>query len=394
MENYSTKLLGIEDAEIEKIEENEKEVRLRFRLRREKQFCPACGAETEKVHDYRIRRLRDTELHGKKLTLEYQRRRYACSCGRRFPETNSFVSRYQRFTQRITEKVVEGLHFRHSMKDISRLNGVSLSAVKRTLKCVTVAPLKKLPDTVAFDEFKGNTGKEKFQCIVTDPKAHKILDILPARTMETVQEYLNKFENREEVKFAVMDMNRGFFGIAKTFLPNATIVIDRFHVVRYCTEAMESVRKAMQKNLSKEQRKYFKRSRFLLLKHRKDLKQEDRDAVDVMLRFSDRLLQAYALKEAFYDFMASPDRVTASQKLDLWFDACDRLKLDEFNACRSMLRSWRPYILNAFDAHISNGFTEGCNNATKVLKRVAFGFRSFDNFRKRILLAADPYPYI
>ena len=42
-----------------------------------------------------------------------------------------------------------------------------------------------------------------------------------------------------------------------------------------------------------------------------------------------------------------------------------------------MLKNWKPYILNAFDCSYSNAFTEGCNNAIKALKRVAFGFRNF-----------------
>ena len=111
-----------------------------------------------------------------------------------------------------------------------------------------------------------------------------------------------------------------------------------------------------------------------------------------MLRFSDRLAQAYALKEQFYSFMNAPNRKTAAQRLDMFLDACNRLKLPEFDDCRRMLRNWRPYILNAFDIPLSNGFTEGCNNAIKALKRVAFGFRSFHSFRARILLSLLPHP--
>ena len=127
-----------------------------------------------------------------------------------------------------------------------------------------------------------------------------------------------------------MDMNRSFRDAAKAFLPNAKIIIDRFHVVRYCTEAMENVRRNLQKTLPKAQRRYFKRSRRLLLAHRDRLSEEDRAAVDVMLRFSDRLLQAYALKEAFYDFMEAPSRDEADRRLDFWLEACDRLNLLEF----------------------------------------------------------------
>ena len=89
-----------------------------------------------------------------------------------------------------------------------------------------------------------------------------------------------------------------------------------------------------------------------------------------------------------------PDRPTALQRLDFWLDACDRLELPEFKSCRKTLLNWKPYILNAFDFRLSNGFTEGCNNAIKTLKRVAFGFRNFRSFRARILLSLSPYPNI
>ena len=59
-----------------------------------------------------------------------------------------------------------------------------------------------------------------------------------------------------------------------------------------------------------------------------------------------------------------------------------------------MLVNWKPYRLNAYDCHLSNGFMEGCNNAIKTLKRVAFGFRNFHTFRARILLSLTPHPNI
>lgn len=395
MKDYSTEILGMEEAVIEEFEESKTEIRLKFSQLRRKHICPACGAETEKVHDYRIRILRDTQLRGKKLTLEYRRRRYLCTaCGCRFPEKCAFAGRYQRITYRATESIIEALHFRHSLKDIARQTAASASVVRRTLDRICVDPPKTLPESISFDEFRGNTGGEKFQCIVTDPMKRRLFDILPARNVETIQDYLLRFPNRMQVKVAVMDMNRGFLNVARTFLPNAKIVIDRFHVVRLCTEAFERVRKDVQKKLPKVQRKYFKHSRRLLLKHRSDLKQEERDAVDVMLRFDESLLKAYALKEAFYHFMASTDRNVASCRLDFWLDSCLMLDLPAFKTCRSTFRYWRAYILNAFDVPASNGFTEGCNNAIKVLKRVAFGFRSFVSFRKRILLAASSHPYI
>ena len=89
-----------------------------------------------------------------------------------------------------------------------------------------------------------------------------------------------------------------------------------------------------------------------------------------------------------------PQQFMSSKTMDFWLETCDQLNLPEFRSCRKMLANWRPYILNAFDIRLSNGFTEGCNNAIKTLKRLAFGFRNFTAFRARILPASRAYPYI
>lgn len=390
--DYITKVLDMEDGIIEGIKEEGNELKLTMSLERKAHPCPACGAWTERVHDYRVRRLRDLEIAGKKTEILYRRRRYICeNCGKKFAERCTFAGRYQRCTHRVTLKIIELLHKRSSLKLVAESTGTSPCTVGRVLNTLSVSGPEQLPEAISFDEFKGNLGGERFQCIVTDPLNRRVLDILPARTVETVQDYLRTFANRDKVKYVVMDMNKGFFNVAQTFLPNAKIIIDRFHVVRFCTEAMDNVRREVQKSLPNSQRKYFKRSRRLLLAHRQKLSEEDKLALDVILRFSDKLAQAYALKEAFYHFMASANKQEADHRLEFWLDSCDRLPIPQFFKCRKMLRNWRACILNAFDIRLSNGFTEGCNNAVKALKRASFGFSNFSRSRKRILLSFHPY---
>lgn len=79
----------------------------------------------------------------------------------------------------------------------------------------------------------------------------------------------------------------------------------------------------------------------------------------------------------------------AAQRLDDWLKAQQFLAIPEFKTWARMLRNLKPYIHNALDFPYSNGFTEAYINATKTLKRVAFGICNFRNFRARILLAAD-----
>ena len=175
--------------------------------------------------------------------------------------------------------------------------------------------------------------------------------------------------------------------LAREYFPNATIVIDKFHVVRYVTWALENVRKRIQKELHPSKRKYFKRSRKLLLTHKKKLGSESIDALELMLLHSKDLAVAYYLKELFFDFMDSKNRTEAAQKLKFFILAAQTSQLKEFQPCLTMLGNWSKYILNAFECNYTNGYTEGTNNAIKVIKRNAFGYRNFNNFRNRIFLS-------
>lgn len=383
-------LLGMEVFDFEKIDQDEKEIVLTVRMQRRAQECPACHALCDQIHDYRTQRVKDSPIQGKTVTWHYRKRRYRCPCcGKRFYEKNYLLPRRHRITNRLAAFGIDQLQKKRSRKEIAASLGVSESSVCRWMNLLEFGKPALLPKVLSIDEFRGNTEHEKFQCILTDPAHKKIIDILPTRKHEQIYNYLREFPNRKQVQYFVMDMNRDYLSIAKALLPNATIVIDRFHVVRYCTWAVEKVRKNFQKNLLPEKRKYFKRSRKLLLSHMEDLSDENKAAVEQMLLMSHELREAYLLKEKFYAFMRSVDSIQAKERLREFRLHANVVDLPEFESFLKTLQNWEPYILNAFNCHYSNGYTEGVNNKIKVLKRIAFGYRNFRNFRTRILCTVN-----
>ena len=163
-----------------------------------------------------------------------------------------------------------------------------------------------LPEIISIDEFKGNAAKEKFQFVINDPIAKKTLDVLPTRRVEYLEHYFLKFsyKDRCKVKYVVMDMNKSFKQVIWNCFPNAKIVVDKFHICRYVQWALENIRKEVQKSFGNDRRKYFKTSRWILLKRNKKLKkEEDRKQLEMMLTVSEKLREAYELKEAFYELM-------------------------------------------------------------------------------------------
>ena len=386
--DFTAKLLELEDVFISDISTSNTQVHVFFSLKRKPHTCPHCHALTDKVHDYRTSVIKDLPFMGKHTFLHYRKRRYHCpSCQKHFYETFTLLPKHCRITTRLAFYSLHLLSERQSVRSVSRLLGISDSSVFRRLRDVHFPKPQRLPSVLSIDEFKGNAGGEKFQAILTQPDKHCLFDILPSRTQVSLMQYFQGFSNKKEVRYIVMDMNKVYKELAKDYFPQATIVIDKFHVVRYVTWALENVRKRVQKQLLADKRKYFKRSRKLLLTHQKKLTKEGLEALEVILLQSQDLAIAYHLKELFYGFMESATRKEATEKLKFFILAAQASQLKEFHACLTMLGNWSNYILNAFDCPYTNGFTEGTNNAIKVIKRNAFGYRNFENFRNRIFLS-------
>lgn len=388
--HYTAKLLDMEHMEIKEVEQNSTTILLTVEMQRRPCACPACGALTDTVHDYRTQRVKDCPIQGKAVFWIYRKRRYRCPhCGKRFYEANYLLPKWHRLTNRLALQTIQQLSLKISRKELAAMMHVSPSTIGRWLQLVEFGKPSRLPGVLSIDEFRGNTEYGKFQCILTDPLHKRVLDVLPTFKEEEIYRYLSSFSNRNDVRYFVTDMKKEYVSLAKRLFPSATIVIDRFHVVRYCTWALENVRKRVQKNLLPEQRRYFKRSRKLLLAHMDRLSPESMDAVNRMLTFDRDLREAYLLKEKFYRFMASENSQQARLRLREFRTFAFVADIPEFQSCLTMLQNWQDYILNAFDCPYSNAFTEGCNNSVKVLKRIAYGYRNFHNFRRRILITLN-----
>lgn len=387
MEKNITNLLGLKDVIVKNIENKEAEIHINIELPRHKHKCPVCGVETDKIHDYRHQRIKDCRAFGKDVYLHLQKRRYVCTeCGKRFYEENSFLPRYYRITQRELVSIINDFREVVSAKHISKEHNVSVSTALRYFDLVNYGSCP-LPEVLSIDEFRGNAGGEKFQTIITDGREHQVLNVLPNRKSADLIQYFHKYSRKDrlKVKCVIMDMSSLFNGVVKACFPNAIIIADRYHVVRQVIWAMENVRKRVQKSLSAEWRKYFKRSRYLLDKNPDKLTDEEKDKLRVILGISQELEYAYNLKNDFLELMKSPNSSVGKEKLSNWLYFAENSALPEFRACTTAFHNWSNEITNSFDYSYSNGFTEGCNNKTKVLKRVCFGCRNFARFRNRIL---------
>ena len=349
--------------------------------------CPHCGYTTTYIKDYRLQKVKDLSLVGKPLIVTIRKRRYICkNCNSTFSENNPYIKRYCHFPQRFYFESIKETLTLQSFTSIARRVGVSVSSIIRWFDNINY-PKAELPSCIAIDEFKGNAGGEKFQCNLSDPVKHKIIDILSNRDSEDLCKHFLEYtyDERAKVKKVVMDLSTLFRSVAKQLFPEAKIIADKFHVIRVVINSLENVRKRIQKEFYDAKRKWFKRSRQLLLKPEYKLTDADKIELNRMLNSSPELEKAWLLKERFYEIFRKDTRTEAKKELRDWLLLANQLSIPEFKHCITTFTNWRTEIANIIGENVSNGFIEGSNNKIKVLKRISFGVQNFRRLRNRIL---------
>ena len=287
-------------------------------------------------------------------------------------------------TQRTILALIDRLRDCRSYSSVAREFRLSVPTVIRFFRNVRYSKPVQLPEVLGIDEFKGNSGGEKFHGILTDLGKKQVIDIMKTRYEHDLCDYFKKYD-RSGVKYFVSDMYKPYAEIAACYFPNATYVIDKYHWIRQAIWAFEAVRKDVQKQFSKQYRIYFKKSRHLLLKHMDKLKPEQRQQVFIMLDISPTLSTAYFLKEQLYAILSENDPDKQKKLFSNWIEEAEESDIPAFAKCANTYRNWFTPITNSFFCTYTNGFTEGCNNRIKVLKRNAYGVRNFSRFRNRIL---------
>ena len=156
--------------------------------------------------------------------------------------------------------------------------------------------------------------------------------------------------------------------------PNAEIVFDRFHVMKPVNEELNLIRKQVKVTE--------KGSKFILLKNGEDLTEEEQTKLNNILRRSKRLRNAYEWKEEFREIYETSTTVEEGKlRLEEWLRKAQSVYCDAITTIRNHLDGICNYFIN----RTTSGAMEGINNRIKLIKRQAYGFVNFDNFRARLL---------
>lgn len=390
--NNITDLLNLQGVLIKNQKISNNSVEFWVELKQIINVCPCCGHKTSHVHDYYLRSFNHIKIGKRTSCIHYKQRRYVCNeCGKRFAEKNSFIQKFYRHSNYSVNNVFDELTEIKNFKQIGKNNNMSAQNVSRLMKkfMPIFHSITYLPKAIGIDEFRGNAGGNKFQVVITDLKNHKVIDVISARSEEAIYNFFKNISNPKDVKIVTMDLSLFFKNIIVSVFPNAKIVADTFHFTRLMHWALDNVRKDVQYSLPKDMRLYFKHSKSVLHKRINELEIDKYQQLCRMLDYDENLRWAYSIIQKLFEVIdeKNPDKKVLLFKEFMTYSS--NCNLPEFNKHIQTYFKWHKYIINSFYTNYSNGITEGLNTKIKTLKRVSFGFRNFQNFRLRILMACS-----
>lgn len=229
---------------------------------------------------------------------------------------------------------------------------------------------------MSIDEVSKRKGHHNFVTVVSNIDVGELIEVIDSHKQDDIIEILMQqpIEIREKVEEVSVDMWGGFPKVVKEVFPNAKVVIDRFHVMQPLIKELDQLRKNAKLKI--------KGSRFILLKNKVDLTEEEKVKLENILKCSNRLRLAYNLKEDFrniFETCKNPD--DGQKQLEEWLEKAKAV----YGAVLQTIRKHLDNICNYFLSRTSSGVMEGLNNRIKLIKRQAYGFLNFINFRSRLL---------
>lgn len=369
---------------------NPQRYRNEYNVKKDSEFevCPKCALPSKTVHDRRIVKVKDQPIRGSGVNLTILKRRFRClGCKKVFTEPVQGIRKGKRTTERFRRGVRWACENYADLKRVSRAFKCSSWLVYKIfyeqLELKANARKYPWPKTIGIDEHSFRRGKygPEYASMIIDYSNKRIFELAEGKTAAGLQHQLAGIDGRENVKNVVLDMCDAFKKFAREHFPNAEIVADKFHVLRLITPALNSRRK----EITGDQRSNPVRK--LLLRNGHSLKYFERDALIKWLKENPVIQEVYFYKEALHRFYRTRGYDKAAKALIRLTDQMAASTLKEIKTLRKTLMKWRTEILAYFKTRLTNGRTEGYNRLAKLYQYRAFGYKSFKNYRLRLLNA-------
>jgi transposase len=378
--------------------------------------CPACGVMAV-GHGRRVRILHDAPCFARITLLRWLVRIWRCReplCPTTtFSETHEVASSRMVLTTRAVRWAADALSYddttvsalaRHLGVDWHTCwDAIEVEARARVADPNRLAGVK----TLGVDEHiwrPSRIGVDRAVTIMVDLSRDqdgclhaRLLDAVLGRSGSVYKAWLTAQPAGfiDGVEQAALDPFRGYANAIRDGLPDAVAVLDAFHVVRLGTQVVDEVRRRVQQDtLGHRGHKHdpLYKIRGLLRHGAEHLTAKQQAKISACLDAGDPTdevnltWQCYQQLRSIYHATPAKGREIAIKVLDS-FHTCP---IPEVARLGRTLRAWRAQVLAYFDTSgVSNGGTEAINLIIEKVRRLAHGFKDFDHYRLRIMLAAN-----
>lgn len=356
--------------------------------RSEMEVCPRCAEPSRSVYDHRWVKLKDDPLRTRSTTLWVRKRRFSCrTCKRPFTEPVPGVRKGYRTTERYRRRLLWACEHFSDLKSVRRTYRCSSGLLHRILyEQLELERRKRLypwPAKVGIDEhlFKHDfrLNQRRFVTMIVDHKNKRLMEVVEGKEAAVLRAALDHIPGRENVRFVALDLSDSYRNFARSFFPNAELVADKFHVLRLITPAIH--RYIKQLGLGREALPLYR----LLRRNPCKLDSSTRWRLRCWLADKPELRELWAVKEAINRFYRIRGHGRAARALTALTDSMARSALPEVRTLRTTLMRWRREVLAYFLCRLTNARTEGFNGKAKLVIRRAYGYKSFRNYRLRLL---------
>jgi len=357
-------------------------------------MCQACGSESLVGFGRREQLIKDIPSHGKRVGIYIDTRRFQCrSCNKTFYEALPEVDAHHLMTSRLVGWIGKQA-IKRTFASIAEEVGITEGSVRNIFRDY----INELEQTIRFETPKWMGIDEihliKPRGVITNIQNNTVVELLPNRNKETIIKYLTGLQGKEEIAYVAMDMWLPYRDAVLQVLPDAKIVIDKFHVVKMANEAVERIRKSFKAELTPKVRRTLMHDRYTLLKRESDLTDKEALLLSGWGNNFPTLALAYRLKEDFFKIYDAKTRNDALALFANWEISVTHEVRDAFSDLIRAWRNWQPYILNYFDhpvnQPITNAYTESLNNLIRVMNRLGRGY-SFEALRAKILFSEGAF---
>ena len=384
------------------IDDNLEEINVKITYNSTKAHCPECGKLCS-LYDHREqRRWRHLDTCQMKTILICRVPRLDCPEHGKRTLPVPWSRPHSRFTllfERLAIDLLRNFKKQYRVSDqlrisFDQLNRIMQQAVERGLER---RDRDELIEHIGIDE-KSYAAKHQYSTVLVDLDRRRVLDLAQNRTEQAAQHLLKESltkTQRQQVKAISMDMWKAYILAAQKLLPDADIVHDHFHLLKYLNQSIDQTRRQEMKTLDNDRKAHLKNTRYIFLSN--PLRMKDSYKLKIIdLQFLNLdTAKAWQIKENFKLVFQCDYINDAKNVLTAWIKEALRSNLNPVIKVANMFLKHSHNILNYVKHRITNSVVEAINSLIQEIKYVARGFRKYENYRISVIFhlgKLDLYP--